>query len=85
MISQREAQRLKKRVEVLEEELSKQRRHWCSEWPGGVHVDTVDVKSEEYHIAKTARKLGHAVVVVPQWNDGKGRFLVYALSLPSNV
>lgn len=64
-ISQREARRLKKRVDELEGVLDKMNNSWVGEWPRGCHLDTITVKSEEFHIVRTARKLGHAVVLVP--------------------
>lgn len=64
-ISQLEARRLKKRVAELESILEKQKAHWSHQWPGGVHIGTVTVQPYEWHIADTARRLGHAVVVVP--------------------
>lgn len=64
-ISQREARRLRKRVDELERILSAQRYSWAAEWPSGVQLDSVQVQNNEWHIVTTARKLGHAVVVVP--------------------
>ena len=64
-ISQREARRLKRRVDELEKVIKAQRNSWVSDWPGGVHIATVhlgfDAMRESAKIA-TARKLGHAVV-----------------------
>jgi hypothetical protein len=64
-ISQREARALKRRVAQLENDFKRQRESWIAEWPGGVHIDNITVQHAEWHIAKTARRLGHAVVVVP--------------------
>lgn len=62
-ISQREAQRLKKRVQHLEGILKRQHNHWSSEWPGGVEIarfqDTGNLVRVEI---RTARLLHHAVV-----------------------
>lgn len=84
-ISQREAKRLRARVLDLESAAAKRLNAWSHEWPGGVNVDTVSVKPTEFHIASTARKLGHAVVVVPRLSGNDYQFLVYAcpLSTPS--
>lgn len=79
-ISQREARRLLKRVEALETERRVQRRSWATEYPGGTHIDTIEVQNNEWHIVSTARKLGHAVVVVP---DKENFLRVYGLRLPS--
>jgi hypothetical protein len=78
-ISQREARSLKKRVTELEAQLSKQHNQWTHEWPGSAHIDTMTVKSEEWHIATTARKLGHAVVIVPAEHP---KLKVYGCPLP---
>jgi ribonucleotide reductase alpha subunit len=76
-ISQREARRLKKRVEALEQRERVRNRAWASEYPGGVNIDTIEVKSVEWHIVTTARRLGHACVVVP---DKEGWLRVYGIS-----
>jgi hypothetical protein len=75
-ISQREARRLKKRVEVLERADIARNGAWTRDYPGGVHLNTITVNDTEWHIIVTARKLGHACVVVPV--DGS-RINVYAL------
>lgn len=75
-ISQREANKLRKRVAVLEKILDDQKRSWSSEWPGGVNIDTLNVTDTEWYIVATARKLGHAVILTcaePQ------KLLVYAV------
>lgn len=65
-ISQREARRLVKRVAVLERALSRQRREWSQEYFGAVQIGAVsfDGPSTIPAVIRTARKLGHAVVVV---------------------
>lgn len=63
-ISQREAMRLKKRVSDLEANLKHQRNSWSSDWPGGVNIATLTIPETSYEVIRTARKLGHAVVVV---------------------
>lgn len=78
-ISQREARQLKKRVAELEDILRRQRLQWAREWPGGTHLDTMTVKSEEFYVVKTARLLGHAVVVVPSEYP---KLQVYGCALP---
>lgn len=79
-ISQREARTLKKRVIELEATLQKQRGRWASEWPGGTHIDTINVQPVEWHIVSTARLLGHAVVVVP---GDMPKLHVYGIRLPA--
>lgn len=77
-ISQREARRLQKRVAQLESELSNQRHVWACDWPGGVHIASQDSVNGTAGIVRTARKLGHAVVVVARDN---GELLFYGLPL----
>lgn len=80
-MSQREARTLKKRVAELEGILDKQRAAWAHEWPEGVHLDTVSVNSSEWAIIRTARKLGHAVVVIPSASDNPNKLHVYGIPL----
>ena len=68
-ISQREARELKKRCYELEGILDCQRSGWARNYPGGVHIASVHVPPEAYAIIKTARLLGHAVVVVQTENE----------------
>jgi hypothetical protein len=76
-ISQREARRLQKRVQELERERQEQRSAWSKDYPGGVNIDTLDLKEMPSELAAihTARLLGHAVVAV---DHGTSVFL-YAL------
>lgn len=78
-ISQRQARRLRKQVEQLTAILRGQRNLWARDYPSGTQIDTVTVRSEEWHIVMTARTLGHACVVVPG-DDSTLR--VYALPNP---
>lgn len=78
MISQREARRLRKRVEALEARQREQMRSWSSEYPGGVHLDSIEVSPAEYAIVATARKLGHAVVLT---TDKQNWVRVYGIRL----
>lgn len=66
-ISQREARRLKRRVEELESMMSRQRSRWASDFPGGVHIATLQsVDPCVLACLKTARKLKNAVVAIDQ-------------------
>lgn len=78
-ISQREARRLRKRVQELEELLTRERRTWGAEYPGGVNIASAAYGKDTTVNAAvmTARKLGHAVVCVA--DDASVRF--YALPL----
>ena len=80
VISQREARRLRKRVEQLEAEESARRARWAAEYPGGVLLDTIHVNVAEWWIVQTARNLGHAVVVMP---DKEEYVRLYGLRLPN--
>ena len=79
-ISQREAGRLKKRVERLEGIIKSQRNKWAADYPGGTHLGTI-TRDRDWFSGRieSARLLGHAVVVIEQ-SDGVMRF--YALPLP---
>jgi hypothetical protein len=79
-ISQREARRLRKRVEELEAMEDKRRMAWRSEYPGGVFLEGIAVQPWTYAALKTARKLGHAVVVT---TNGENTLQFYALPLSS--
>ena len=76
-ISQREARRLKKRVDELERQRASQFARWGSEFPGGVNIDFIDVQAVEYVAVKTAVALGHAVVVRPA--NQENRILLFAV------
>lgn len=80
-ISEVEAARLKARVAELEALVESQRATWSSDWPGGVHVYTTTCEAENMATAtiKTARRLGHAVVVV----DSGRELRFYALPHPA--
>lgn len=69
-ISQQRAQRLRKRVNELEQKIREMKRTWGKEWPDGEHLlsltKTDEIAEEEIAIVRTARKLGHPVVVTEQ-------------------
>lgn len=80
-ISQREARRLRKRVAELEGQEERRRRTWGQEWFGGVHIVTVNYEDANGHTptaVRTARKLGHAVIVL---GDDTGTLRLMALPL----
>ena len=80
-ISQTEARKLRRRVAELEGVLDRQRRRWASDYPGGVEICSARFDSENALpvAVRTARSLGHAVVVIAS-NEGYVRF--QALPLP---
>jgi hypothetical protein len=63
-ISQREARQLRKRVAALEVAEERRRRVWSQEWTGGVNIATAVEDVATATAVRTARKLGHAVVVL---------------------
>lgn len=69
-ISQREAQKLLKRNLQLERELAEQRRGWSSDWPSSTAIDGWTLCEAQYARVETARRLKHAVVIVPQGRTG---------------
>jgi hypothetical protein len=77
-ISQREARELKKRVEQLESEENRRRARWATTYPGGVHLMKFRAPPEFTVQITTARKLGHAVVVL---EDDHGNLNFYALPM----
>lgn len=79
-ISQREARRLRKRVDELERMFYNQRSMWSQEYVGGVNIvtETWDRNHEVIVAIRTARKLGHAVVAV---GNETGQILFMALPL----
>jgi len=80
-ISQREAHRLWKRLAAYEQAEQIMRRSWSQEYFGGVNIATVAyLASDVVPVAvRTARKLGHAVVVV---GDDGGNIRFMALPFP---
>ena len=79
-ISQREAQRLRKRVELLEGILSKQRRIYSQEYFHGTEIRRLDCR-ETAEVLRVARRLKHGVVAVPDDSGNTIRFV--ALPHPS--
>lgn len=69
-ISQREARRLKKRVEALEKQRADERSSWGRRYPGW-HVWTlaIDVESRRYGRLEAAQTLGR--VLIAKLDDGK--------------
>lgn len=61
-ISQREARRLRKRVQDLERAEESRRYAWASEWPGGTHLEDLNLSAVSAAKVYTARRLGCAIV-----------------------
>jgi hypothetical protein len=80
MISQREARRLKKRVEELEARERARNNRWAGAWPGGVHLGGI-TRPDDWLNGRIdgARMLGHAVVVTVDSEVKKLNF--YAVKL----
>jgi hypothetical protein len=65
IISQREAHRLRRQVERLQRREGSQRAAWSGDFGDGwVHIASMETDLATWTAAKTARRLGHAVVVV---------------------
>lgn len=81
-ISQREARRLRKRVESLERQIKNQRQRWGAEYLGGVEISRVSYEpfAPVPLAIRTARKLDHGVAVIAD-DNGEVRFI--ALPHPS--
>ena len=62
-ISQREAQRLRRRVQHLEDQERQRNNAWIGDYPGGVDLGSIQLADAMYYSIYTARKLGHSVVV----------------------
>lgn len=80
-ISQREARRLRGRVQELETVLEQQRRAWRKDWPGGTNFATSTGGDVLMAKLRTARLLGHAIVAIP--NDDNSDIRYYAVN-PDN-
>lgn len=81
-ISQREARRLRKRVEELERQQNQQRSRWAQEFVGGTQIATDQHGNAQSPVpvaVRTARMLRHAVVVV---GDETANLRFFALPLP---
>lgn len=80
IISQREAHRLVKRVQKLEDERDRQRRRWSSEYPGGTHLGYISHERDWFSgRLEAAQILKHAIVCRV---DDSGKINFYACELP---
>jgi hypothetical protein len=79
-ISQREAHRLRKRLEELDSLENRRANAWASEWPMGANIGRVKVSADSYIAGaiRTSRLLRHAVVVTC---DESGTINFHALPL----
>lgn len=74
-ISQREARRLRKRVDELERQRTAERQTWGSGYPG-IHLGSLSLEKDWFWGAcKTARRLGRVLVVTV---DDQGKYDIYA-------
>ena len=69
-ISQREARRLKLRVEQMERAQEVRFNRWGQDFPGGVHVRTIATTLEERAALKVVEAIGYAIVgrLDENWN-----------------
>lgn len=79
-ISQREARKLRRRVQQLEQVERERRSLYGREYPGGVHIASYRSPGELCTIVYTAQKLGQAIVVRA---NGNSCIEFYALPHPS--
>lgn len=80
-ISQRDAQRLKRRVDELEQNLHHMRNRWSSAWvPGWVNIDNFVLSDAQFARLSTARLLKHAVIIVPAVSGNEVKLYAEPLS-----
>ena len=79
MISQREARRLKKRVDELEQLEHERRAKWITQYPGVCEIMRCkwDANEAVPMAVRTARKLRHFVIAIAD-EDGTVRFMADA-------
>ncbi len=78
-ISQREARRLKKRVQELEVRDRARLNTWANDYPGGAHIGTISCISIDADVrVKVARQCGHAVVAI----NRESSIMLYAVPVP---
>lgn len=61
-ISQREARRLRKRVEELEERDRKRLAQWSAAYPGGTHMQTLALTEVSAATLNATKRLGFVMV-----------------------
>ena len=73
-ISQPDARWYKSRAETAERVLQQQKNRWASEFrPGWVNIETLTLSDASFAKVDIARKLGHAVIVVPDGSSNQIR------------
>ena len=79
--SQTEAWNLFHKCRRLDEQEEQRRNYWAYEWATGVHIGQVQLSAESalFSAISTARKLQHAVVVIPK-NSGLIDFIAMPLA-----
>jgi len=77
-IPQREARRLRKRVDELESVISQQKNSWHSEWPSSIGIRELPAEKGTIDVVNVCRKLGHAVVVT---DNGDGMLKLWAAKI----
>lgn len=80
--SQREARHLQQQVVRLENQSANQRNAWIQEWPGGIHLGSIAIDPTQFATVKTARRLGHAVVLTISSSE---TVELYAIRLTSDT
>ncbi len=77
-ISQREARRLKKRVQQLENEQAARINRWRTDYPGGVYLLTLTSLHDTANGKLAAAALFDAALV-GRWDDSAKQLRVYAV------
>lgn len=77
-ISQREARRLRKRVEQMEYDESRRITRYSAEYPGGVNIATLG-GLESFDDGKLAAASLLGCAIVGRWHDSTKRLLIYAI------
>jgi hypothetical protein len=76
-ISQHQARAYRAEANRLKEVLDLQRRNWRKEWPGNCVLGRIEVGATTTAIVQTARRLGHAVVVV----EDNGTLIMFGMEI----
>lgn len=80
-ISQREARATRKELDALKREISARHTRYARDYPGGVHIATIDVSAMPEYRGRiwTAQVLQHAVVARLDQND------LYLFAVPTKA
>jgi hypothetical protein len=77
-ISQREANRLQKRVTALESANERRIARWTHDYPGGVNIATLD-ELPDFIDGKLSATAALGAAIVGRWDDSGKRLFIYAV------